>query len=221
MAPVEFTVSGGEGTPLEHVAALTGRVSLFVVTDPGGWAQVSQGLAVGQAASAAVRTRLRTLRFAVLDLRHFASAEDLPSISDVPGDVVALHDTRTWDSAPVVRALRGLGRPVVLFTAVHTWVSGVDPATVVMGWSTPHVVLAAPVRAGEVRVEDVLWQFRELERRGTVGFVALPQPAVPADRASPWWWRCRCDRGRRGGAAAGCRLRGVGARRGARRAVAG
>ncbi|MGZ3143948.1 hypothetical protein ACVDFE_18535 [Lentzea chajnantorensis] len=183
MAPVEFTVSGGEGSPLEHVAALADRVSLFVVTDPGGWAQVSRGLAVGRAGSAAVRTRLRTLRFAVLDLRHFASVDGLPPISDVPGDVVALHDTRTWDSAPVVAALRGLGRPVVLFTAVHAWVSGVDAATVVLGWSTPHVVLAAPVRAGEVRVEDVLWQFRELERRGRAGFVPLPQPPVPDYRA--------------------------------------
>ncbi|KOV79279.1 hypothetical protein [Nocardia sp. NRRL S-836] len=183
MAPVEFTVSGGEGSPLEHIAALVPRVSLVVVTDPGGWAQVSRGLTVGGTICAAIPTRMRVLRFAVLDLRHFPSAAALPSISDVPGDVVALHDTRTWDSSPVVAALRGLGRPVVLFTAVHTWVSGLDPASVLMGWSTPHVVLAAPVTRGEGRVEDVLWQFRELERRGMVRYTPLPQPPAPDDRA--------------------------------------
>lgn len=183
MAPVEFTVSGGEGSPLEFVAALTPSRSLAVVTDPGGWAQVSHGLAVGCPASTVVPTRVRVLRFAVLDLRHFASAADLPSITDVPGDLVALHDTRSWDSAPVVAALRGLGRPVVLFTAAHAWVSGVDPSSVLIGWSTPHVVLATPLGAGEGRVEDVVWQFRELERRRMVRYTALPEPPAPEDRA--------------------------------------
>ncbi|MGW4212497.1 hypothetical protein ACWEIJ_31220 [Lentzea sp. NPDC004789] len=183
MAPVEFTVSGGEGTPLEFVAALTPSKSLLVVTDPGGWAQVSAGLAVGHAASTAVPTSVRVVRFAVLDLRHFPSAAELPSITDVPGDVVALHDTRSWDTAPVVQALRGLGRPVVLFTAVHTWVPGVDQACVLIGWSAPHVVLAEPLGTGEGRVEDVLWQFRELERRRLVRYTTLPQPPAPDDRA--------------------------------------
>lgn len=182
MAPVEFTVTGGEGSPLDFVAALTPARSLVVVTDPGGWAQVSQGLAVGTAASTAVPTQVRVLRFAVLDLRHFPSAAALPSLADVPGDVVALHDTRSWDSAPVVASLRGLGRPVVLFTAVHAWVSGVDTASVVMGWSAPHVVLAAPTGSGETRVEDALWQFRELERRGRMTYTSLPAPPVVADR---------------------------------------
>ncbi|MGW6444969.1 hypothetical protein [Lentzea sp. NPDC055074] len=182
MAPVEFTVTGGEGSPLDFVATLTPATSLVVVTDPGGWAQVSSGLAVGCAGSTAVTTAVRVLRFAVLDLRHFSSASALPSLSDVPGDVVALHDTRSWDSAPVVAWLRGLGRPVVLFTAVHTWVSGVDTASVVMGWSAPHVVLAVPAGPGETRVEDVLWQFRELERRGQMTYTALPVPPVAADR---------------------------------------
>ncbi|MFS8104937.1 hypothetical protein LFM09_48335 [Lentzea alba] len=184
MAPVEFTVSGGEGSPLEFVAALFSSHSLLVLTDPGGWAQVSQGLAVGSAASTLVSTRVRDLRFAVVDLRHFPSASDLPSLSDVPGDVVALHDTRSWDTTPVVQALRGLGRPVVLFTAAHTWVSGVDPSTVLMGWSAPHVVLATPLGVGEGRVEDVVWQFRERERRGMVTYTALPSPPAPVeDRA--------------------------------------
>ncbi|MEV6716043.1 hypothetical protein AB0M48_28825 [Lentzea sp. NPDC051208] len=183
MAPVEFTVTGGEGSPLDFVAALTPATSLVVLTDPGGWAQVSRGLAVGSATSTAVATQVRVLRFAVLDLRHFSSASSLPSLSDVPGDVVALHDTRSWDSAPVVASLRALGRPVVLFTAVHTWVSGVDTASVVMGWSAPHVVLAAPLGGGEARVEDVLWQFRELERRGRMTYTTLPAPPVVADRA--------------------------------------
>ncbi|RDI25611.1 hypothetical protein [Lentzea flaviverrucosa] len=183
MAPVEFTVTGGEGSPLDFVAALTPASSLVVITDPAGWAQVSRGLAVGSAASTAVATQVRVLRFAVLDLRHFSSASSLPSLSDVPGDVVALHDTRSWDSAPVVASLRGLGRPVVLFTAVHTWVSGVDTASVVMGWSAPHVVLASPRGPGEARVEDALWQFRELERLGRMTYVSLPAPPVVADRA--------------------------------------
>ena len=183
MAPVEFTVSGGEGTPLEFVAALTPSKSLLVVTDPGGWAQVSAGLVVGHAAATAVPTSVRVVRFAVLDLRHFPSAADLPSITDVPGDVVALHDTRSWDTAPVVQALRGLGRPVVLFTAVHTWVPGVDQASTLIGWSAPHVVLAEPLGAGEGRVEDVLWQFRELERRRLVRYTTLPEPPAPDDRA--------------------------------------
>jgi hypothetical protein len=182
VAPVEFTVTGGEGTPLEYVAALTGEKSLLVVTDPPGWAQLSEGLGVGRPASAVITTRVRVLRCAVLDLRHFPSAETLPSITDVPGDVVALHDTRSWDTSPVVRALRGLGRPVVLFTAVHTWVPGVDPASVLIGWSAPHVVLAEPAGAGEGRVEDVLWQFRELERRRQVRYTALPEPPAPDDR---------------------------------------
>lgn len=185
MAPVEFTVTGGEGSPLDFVAALTPASSLVVITDPGGWAQVSQGLAVGCAASTKVATRVRPLRFAVLDLRHFSSASELPSLSDVPGDLVALHDTRSWDTAGVVAALRGLGRPVVLFTAVHTWVSGVDTASVLMGWSAPHVVLAVPLGAGEGRVEDVLWQFRELERRGMTTYTALPAPPVVQDRPVP------------------------------------
>ncbi|SMD23181.1 hypothetical protein [Lentzea albidocapillata] len=183
MAPVEFTVTGGEGSPLDFVAALTPASSLVVITDPAGWEQVSRGLAVGSAASTAVTTQVRVLRFAVLDLRHFSSASSLPPLSDVPGDVVALHDTRSWDSAPVVASLRALGRPVVLFTAVHTWVSGVDTASVVMGWSAPHVVLAAPRGSGETRVEDVLWQFRELERLGRMTYTSLPAPPVVADRA--------------------------------------
>ncbi|MDT7789356.1 MAG: hypothetical protein QOF58_7775 [Pseudonocardiales bacterium] len=182
MAPVEFTVSGGEGSPLEFVAAFLGSRSLLAVTDPGGWAQVSAGLAVGYPASTVVTTSVRVLRFAVLDLRHFPSASSLPSLSDVPGDVVALHDTRSWDTTPVVQALRRLGRPVVLFTAAHTWVSGVDVASVLIGWSAPFVVLASPVGAGEGRVEDVVWQFRELERRRQVRFTALPSPPSPSDR---------------------------------------
>ena len=183
MAPVEFTVSGGEGTPLEFVAALTPAKSLVVLTDPGGWAQVSQGLAVGHAATTTISTRVRALRFAVLDLRHFPSSAELPSITDVPGDVVALHDTRSWDTGPVVQALRGLGRPVVLFTAAHTWVSGVDPSSVLMGWSAPHVVLGTPLGVGEGRVEDVVWRFQEHERRGMSTYVSLPEPPVHADRA--------------------------------------
>ncbi|WP_330274084.1 hypothetical protein OG205_46460 [Lentzea sp. NBC_00516] len=183
MAPVEFTVTGGEGSPLDFVAALTPASSLVVITDPGGWAQVSQGLAVGSTASAVVTTEVRVLRFAVLDLRHFSSASSLPSLADVPGDVVALHDTRSWDSAPVVASLRALGRPVVLFTAVHTWVSGVDASSVLIGWSAPHVVLAVPRGFGEGRLEDVLWQFRELERRGALTYTSLPAPPVVADRA--------------------------------------
>ncbi|SFR25383.1 hypothetical protein SAMN04488564_108348 [Lentzea waywayandensis] len=183
MAPVEFTVTGGEGSPLDFVAALTPASSLVVITDPGGWAQVSQGLAVGSTTSAVVTTEVRVLRFAVLDLRHFSSASSLPSLSDVPGDVVALHDTRSWDSAPVVASLRGLGRPVVLFTAVHTWVSGVDASSALIGWSAPHVVLAVPRGSGEGRLEDVLWQFRELERRGAMTYTSLPAPPVVADRA--------------------------------------
>ncbi|MDX3663479.1 hypothetical protein PV646_39865 [Streptomyces sp. ID05-26A] len=182
MAPVEFTVTGGEGSPLDFVAALTPARSLVVITDPGGWAQVSQGLAVGAAASTVVPTQVKVLRFAVLDLRHFPSAAALPSLPDVPGDVVALHDTRSWDSALVVASLRRLGRPVVLFTAVHAWVSGVDTASVVMGWSAPHVVLAEPTGPGETRVEDALWQFRELERRGRMTYTSLPAPPVVADR---------------------------------------
>lgn len=183
MAPVEFTVSGGEGTPLEFVAALVATKSLLVVTDPGGWAQVSRGLPVGRPAAAVLTTRVRVLRLAVLDLRHFPSAAALPPITDVPGDVVALHDTRSWDTAPVVQALRGLGRPVVLFTAVHTWVPGVDPSCALVGWSAPHVVIAEPLGSGEARVEDALWQFRELERRRQVRFTALPEPPAPDDRA--------------------------------------
>ncbi|MEU3643042.1 hypothetical protein AB0E59_06655 [Lentzea sp. NPDC034063] len=183
MAPVEFTVTGGEGSPLDFVAALTPASSLVVITDPGGWAQVSQGLAVGSTGSAVVKTEVRVLRFAVLDLRHFSSASSLPSLADVPGDVVALHDTRSWDSAPVVASLRGLGRPVVLFTAVHTWVSGVDASSALIGWSAPHVVLAVPRGSGEGRLEDVLWQFRELERRGAMTYTSLPAPPVVADRA--------------------------------------
>ncbi|MFJ8964540.1 hypothetical protein ACIRG5_34635 [Lentzea sp. NPDC102401] len=183
MAPVEFTVTGGEGSPLDFVAALTPASSLVVITDPGGWAQVSQGLAVGATTSTVVETEVRVLRFAVLDLRHFPSASSLPSLADVPGDVVALHDTRSWDSAPVVASLRGLGRPVVLFTAVHTWVSGVDASSVLIGWSAPHVVLAVPRGCGEGRLEDVLWQFRELERRGAMTYTSLPAPPVVADRA--------------------------------------
>ncbi|MET9226628.1 hypothetical protein [Lentzea sp. NPDC003310] len=183
MAPVEFTVTGGEGSPLDFVATLTPATSLVVVTDPGGWAQVSRGLPVGGAGASVVTTAVRVLRFAVLDLRHFPSASAVPSLADVPGDVVALHDTRSWDSAPVVAALRGLGRTVVLFTAVHTWVSGVDTATVVMGWSAPHVVLAVPRAVGEARVEDALWQFRELERRGQMTYTTLPAPPVVADRS--------------------------------------
>ncbi|SES04989.1 hypothetical protein SAMN05216188_120112 [Lentzea xinjiangensis] len=182
MAPVEFTVTGGEGSPLDFVAALTPASSFVVITDPGGWAQVSRGLAVGCAATTAVATRVRPLRFAVVDLRHFSSAAELPSIPGVPGDLVALHDTRSWDSAPLVTALRALGRPVVLFTAVHTWVPGVDPATVLVGWSAPHVVVAVPRGAGEGRVEDVLWQFRELERRRMMTYTALPAPPPPPDR---------------------------------------
>ncbi|SDP96990.1 hypothetical protein [Lentzea jiangxiensis] len=185
MAPVEFTVTGGEGSPLDFVAALTPSASLVVITDPAGWAQVSAGLPVGAAASTTVATRVRPLRFAVLDLRHFASASSLPPIPDVPGDLVALHDTRSWDSAPVVAALRGLGRPVVLFTAVHTWVPGVDTTSVLMGWSAPHVVLAVPHGSGEGRVEDVLWQFRERERRGMMTYTTLPAPPVVADRSVP------------------------------------
>ncbi|SDH20224.1 hypothetical protein SAMN05216553_117189 [Lentzea fradiae] len=183
MAPVEFTVTGGEGSPLDFVAVLTRSSSLVVITDPGGWAQVSQGLTPGFAASTTVVTRVRPLRCAVLDLRHFPSPDALPSVADVPGDVVALHDTRSWDSAPLVAALRRLGRPVVLFTAVHTWVSGVDPASMLVGWSAPHVVLARPLRPGEARVEDALWQFRELERRRMVTYTALPAPPPPLDRA--------------------------------------
>ncbi|MGI5506676.1 hypothetical protein [Lentzea sp. CA-135723] len=182
MAPVEFTVTGGEGSPLDFVAALTPASSLVVITDPGGWAQVSAGLAVGSAASTAVATAVRPLRCAVLDLRHFPSASGLPSLADVPGDVVVLHDSRSWDSAPLVASLRAAGRPVVLFTAVHTWVSGVDTSSVVVGWSAPHVVLAVPRASGSVRVEDALWQFRELERRGRMTFTALPAPPVVADR---------------------------------------
>ncbi|GGU80499.1 hypothetical protein [Lentzea flava] len=182
MAPVEFTVSGGEGTPLEFAAALVATKSLLVVTYPGGWAQVSRGLAVGRAAPAVVTTRVRVLRLAVLDLRHFPSASALPSITDVVGDVVALHDTRSWDTAPVVQALRRLGRPVVLFTAVHSWVP-VDPASAFIGWSAPYVVIAEPRGVGEGRVEDALWQFRELERRRLVRFTALPEPPPPDDRA--------------------------------------
>ncbi|MEU0878545.1 hypothetical protein ABZ345_08115 [Lentzea sp. NPDC005914] len=182
MAPVEFTVSGGEGSPLEFVAAFCASKSLLVVTDPGGWAQVSAGLAVGHAASTVVTTSVRVVRFAVLDLRHFPSASALPSLSDIPGDVVALHDTRSWDTAAVVRALRGLGRPVVLFTALHTWVTGLDTDSVLVGWSAPHTVLASPTGSGEGRVEDVLWQFRELERRRQVRITALPSPPVPSDR---------------------------------------
>ncbi|NKE62641.1 hypothetical protein FXN61_40310 [Lentzea sp. PSKA42] len=183
MAPVEFTVTGGEGSPLDFVAALTPIKSFVVVTDPGGWAQVSQGLAMGHPASTAVAMRVRVLRFAVLDLRHFPSASALPSITDVPGDLVALHDTRSWDSAPVVRAVRGLGRPVVLFTAAHTWVSDVDSESVLMGWSAPHVVIAVPRGPGEGRVEDVVFQFRELERRRMITYTALPAPPPPDDRA--------------------------------------
>ncbi|MFD5829285.1 hypothetical protein [Lentzea sp. NPDC060358] len=182
MAPVEFTVTGGEGSPLDFVAALTPSTSLVVITDPGGWAQVSRGLTPGFAASTVVTTQVRPLRFAVVDLRHFPSASALPSISDVPGDVVALHDTRSWDSAPIVAVLRRLGRPVVLFTAVHAWVSGVDPASMVVGWSAPHVVLARPVRPGEARVEDALWQFRELERRRMMTYAKLPAPPPLVDR---------------------------------------
>ncbi|MGW6935828.1 hypothetical protein ACWGE0_37635 [Lentzea sp. NPDC054927] len=183
MAPVEFTVTGGEGSPLDFAAAFVPGKSLLVLTDPGGWALVSKGLVPGHAASTTVATRVRALKFAVLDLRHFPSASQLPSITDVPGDVVALHDTRAWDTAPVVQALRGLGRPVLLFTAVHTWVSGVDSASVLMGWSAPHVVLAVPTGSGEGRVEDVVWQFRELERRRLVRYTALPEPVVVEDRA--------------------------------------
>ncbi|HEX7309313.1 hypothetical protein [Lentzea sp.] len=183
MAPVEFTVTGGEGSPLDFVAALTPSTSLVVVTDPGGWARVSQGLTPGFAASTVVTTRVRSLRCAVVDLRHFASASALPSISDVPGDVVALHDTRSWDSAPIVAVLRRLGRPVVLFTAVHAWVSGVDSAAMLVGWSAPHVVLARPRGPGEARVEDALWLFRELERRRMMTYAKLPAPPPSVDRA--------------------------------------
>ncbi|HUQ59730.1 hypothetical protein [Lentzea sp.] len=183
MAPVEFTVTGGEGSPLDFVAALTPSASLVVITDPGGWAQVGHGLTPGFAASVTVTTRVRALRFAVLDLRHFPSSSALPSITDVPGDVVALHDTRSWDSAPVVAALRRLGRPVVLFTAVHTWVSGVDSASMLVGWSAPHVVLARPRGPGEARVEDALWLFRELERRRMMTYTTLPAPPPPVDRS--------------------------------------
>ncbi|MFI6100089.1 hypothetical protein ACIA8G_31450 [Lentzea sp. NPDC051213] len=179
MTSVEFTVTGGEGSPLEFVAALTPACSLVVITDPGGWAQVSQGLAVGQTTTTAIPTRVRVLKCAVLDLRHFPSAQALPPIADVPGELVALHDTRSWDTGPVVQALRGLGRPVVLFTAAHTWVAGVDPSSVLIGWSAPHVVLAVPRGAGEGRVEDVVWQFRELERRRMVSYTALPEPPEP------------------------------------------
>ncbi|GHH55698.1 hypothetical protein [Lentzea cavernae] len=184
MAPVEFTVTGGEGSPLDFVAALTPASSLVVITDPGGWAQVSRGLPVGAAGSSAVPTQVRVLRFAVLDLRHFSSASSLPSLAAVPGDVVALHDTRSWDTAPVVASLRGLGRPVVLFTAIHTWVPGVDTASVLVGWSAPHTVLAVPRGAGEGRVEDVIWQFRELERRRMMTYTSLPAPPpVVVDRS--------------------------------------
>lgn len=179
MAPVEFTVTGGEGSPLDHVAVVTPSSSLVVITDPGGWAQVSQVAPVG---SAVVPTRVRPLRFAVLDLRHFPSASGLPSIADVPGDLIAVHDTRAWDSSPVIGSLRGLGRPVVLFTAAHTWVSGLDPSTVLLGWSAPHVVIAVPRGRGEGRVEDVVWQFQELERRRMVTYTALPSPPVVEDR---------------------------------------
>ncbi|MFD4642917.1 hypothetical protein ACFWN2_36805 [Lentzea sp. NPDC058436] len=183
MAPVEFTVTGGEGSPLDFVAALTPATSLVVITDPGGWAQVSAGLPVAAAGASAVPTQVRVLRCAVLDLRHFPSASSLPSLADVPGDVVALHDTRAWDSAPVVASLRGLGRPLVLFTAIHTWVSGVDTASVLIGWSSPHAVLAVPRGAGSVRVEDAVWQFRELERRRAMTYTALPAPPpVVVDR---------------------------------------
>jgi hypothetical protein len=183
VAPVEFTVTGGEGSPLDFAAVFVPGRSLLVLTDPGGWALVSKGLVPGHAASTAVATRVRVLKFAVLDLRHFSSSSELPSITDVPGDVVALHDTRSWDTAPVVQALRRLGRPVLLFTAIHTWVSGVDSASVLMGWSAPHVVLAVPTGPGEGRVEDVVWQFRELERRRMVRYTALPEPVVVEDRA--------------------------------------
>ncbi|SEQ47529.1 hypothetical protein [Lentzea albida] len=176
MAPVEFTVTGGEGSPLDFVAALTPGRSLIVITDPGGWAQVGAGLPVGAAGTSSVPTQVRVLKCAVLDLRHFPSASALPSLADVPGDVVALHDTRSWDTAPVVASLRGLGRPVVLFTAIHTWVSGLDTASVLVGWSSPHTVLAVPRGPGEARVEDAVWQFRELERRRMMTYTALPAP---------------------------------------------
>ncbi|WP_086667333.1 hypothetical protein [Lentzea kentuckyensis] len=182
MAPVEFTVTGGEGSPLDFAAAFVPGRSLVVLTDPGGWALVSKGLVPGHAASTAVATRVRVLKFAVLDLRHFSSAAELPSITDVPGDVVALHDTRSWDTTAVVQALRR-SRPVLLFTAAHTWVSGVDTASVLMGWSAPHVVLAEPSGPGEGRVEDAIWQFGELERRRMVRYTALPEPVVVEDRA--------------------------------------
>jgi len=68
VAPVEFTVTGGEGSPLDFVAALTPSTSLVVITDPGGWAQVSHGLTPGFAASTVVTTRVRPLRFAVVGL---------------------------------------------------------------------------------------------------------------------------------------------------------
>lgn len=168
--------------PLDFAAAFVPGRSLVVLTDPGGWALVSRGLVPGHAAATAVATRVRPLKFAVLDLRHFSSAAELPSITDVPGDVVALHDTRSWDTAPVVQALRRL-RPVLLFTAAHTWVSGLDAASVLIGWSAPRVVLAVPGGPGEGRVEDAVWQFRELERRRTVRYTALPEPVVVEDRA--------------------------------------
>lgn len=182
MAPVEFTVTGGEGSPLDFAAAFVPARSFVVLTDPAGWALVSKGLVPGQAASTAVATRVRTLKIAVLDLRHFSSPAELPSITDVPGEVVALHDTRSWDTTAVVQALRRV-RPVLLFTAAHTWVSGVDSASVLMGWSAPHVVLAVPSGPGEGRVEDALWQFGELERRRMVRYTALPEPVVVEDRA--------------------------------------
>ncbi len=168
MAPVEFTISYGDGDPLDFCAALSGRCSLIVVTSPDSWNLLS-GLS----------TVVAGVRFAVLDLRRFGSPADLPAISDMPGDVVALHHTREWDFEPVVAAVRALGRPVVLFVAAHTWVSALDPSCALVGWSGRYVVVGVPTGSGAGRVEDLVFGFSEWERAGMALYPGAPRFEIP------------------------------------------
>ena len=140
MAPVEFTVSYGDG----RSTGLLRRPVRPLIAD--------RRRQPGRLEPASVRAVHRGRRCPVRGAgpAPFPVARgSLRDLADVPGDVVALHHTRSWDSEPVVAAVRALGRPVVLFTAAHTWVSGLDASSVLIGWSAPYVVVGVPRGSGE------------------------------------------------------------------------
>lgn len=163
---MDFSVSRHEGDPLDAVAAFTGTHALVVVADPASWERISLGLEPGRATTTVVSRPARMFTAVAIDLRDFrqsARKAALALVTDVPGDVLAVHENSRWGKAASTnfrKQLLGLGKPVVLFVEGWTELPGLDRTAVLVGTIGDTTVTGSPVRgAGSARVDDVLARF--------------------------------------------------------------